>query len=97
MGSKFVEMQQKLDELGRHITERERQLRQLGTFTDAHAAQFRDMKEAHAGMTDQLAKTPERQWHGIKDEFVREYDVLAENLRHVTQYLDEQQAKSFRK
>lgn len=94
MDSEFVDMQHKLDELGRRITEHERRLRLRGTFADIHATRLRDVKDAHARLADRLAKTPERHRSGFRDEFVREYDVLTENLRHVTEYLDEQQMKS---
>lgn len=97
MDSEFVDMQRKLDELGQRVTEHERRLRLRGTFTDMHATRLRDVKDAHARLSHQLAQTSERQWSGFKDEFVREYDVLTENLRHVTEYLDEQQMKSPRK
>lgn len=94
MDSELVEMRRKLGELGRRITQREQELKQLGVFSDTHAAYIRSIKEAHARLAGQVTETPRLHWLGVRDEFVRDYNSLVDDLEHLTESLDEQQMKS---
>lgn len=94
MDFELAEMQRKLDELGRRISQREQELGQLGVFSDAHAAYIHSIREAHARLAGKVMKTPRLHWLGVRDEFVRDYNSLVDDLERLTESLDEQQMKS---
>lgn len=94
MDSDIVEMQRKLETLGESIDRREQELRRLGTFSDAQQGYFQSMRQAHAELAGRVMETPRLHWLGVKDELVRDYNALVDDLARLTESLDEGQMKS---
>ena len=74
MDVEIMEMQRKVDDLGRRIAQRERELRERGVFSDVHAAFVRGLKAEHFRLAGRVVEAPRLRWLGIRDEFARDYN-----------------------
>ena len=94
MDAELLEMQRKVDDLGRRIKQREQEWRARGEFSDTHAALVSGIKAQHSRLAGRISETPRLHWSGIRDELTRDYNALAEALGRLIERLDRQQTKS---
>jgi hypothetical protein len=96
MDAEIKAMRDKIDDLGRRIAERERQLREAGAFTDAHAAALVRLRAAHAALLGRVSEEPRRHWLGIRDELSRDYGALLDDVERAGEQADAAEIKSSR-
>lgn len=100
MDNELADMRRKVDDLGKRIAQREKDLRERGMFSAAHEVYVSAMQKAHirlAGQVQSAAQASPTRWQGLKDELARDYNALVDELGRLIEHLDESQTKSDRR